>query len=116
MNFNIIYTHGVARIEPDDASSFDQVLIDKSAEHNLTSVKESLCFSAYSLIVEYFWISSVGIFSANLPGREEWVPVDVVEHLIKVKVFKYSCAQESWSCDVNELPVSFKSLRAGSGK
>ena len=106
MNFNIIYTNGVARIEPDDASSFDQVLIDKSAEHDLASVKESFCFSTHSFVVEYLRIGPVRVFSANLPGREEWVPIDVIEHLIKVKVLEYSSAKECWSSDVNELPVS----------
>lgn len=75
IDFDIIFGVRVARIESNDSSGLNQVVVNNVLEHLLGVIEELLGLLSDSLVVKDLWVSSVGVLTSDLPGLEEWVPI-----------------------------------------
>ena len=78
---------------------------------------ERLCFLTHFLVIEYFWIASVGIFSSQLPHIKERLPVNVFNEFVNAVVVNVFSAKEGrCRCWRMHLPVNVKAFTAGISK
>lgn len=70
-------------------------------------VKELLGFLTNSLIIEDLRVGPVGVLASDLPGLEEWVPIDVGDQRLQIVVFKHFSSQKSRLDYLYFAPVSF---------
>ena len=76
-DFDIIVVNSVARVEADDSSRLDKILIYESAKHDLSIIIKLLGLSTASFIIKDFRVCSIWVLATNLPRCEEWIPIDV---------------------------------------
>jgi hypothetical protein len=77
INFDVIIFIGIARVETKESSGFDSLFFDDFFKHSHGCIVKFLCLFSNCLIIEDFWISSIWIFSSNLPRDKEWIPINV---------------------------------------
>ena len=116
VDFNIIIIIRVARIEPNNGSSFYEVTVNNLFEHLLGSIIELLGLLSNIFVFEDLWVGPVGILASDLPGLEEWIPVDVWKNLFKIIILVDLGAEEGWLDDSETFPVGSKGLRSSFGE
>jgi hypothetical protein len=116
VNFNIIIIIRVARIEPNNGSSLYEVTVDDLFEHFLGSIIELLSLLTNIFVFEDLWVGPVGVLASDLPGLEEWIPVDVWKNLLKIIIFIDLGAEEGRLDDSETLPVGSEGLRSSLGE
>lgn len=52
------------------------------------------CGLTNCLVIEDFWVTSVGVSSSQLPHIKKRFPVNEVHQTVKVITIKHTCAQE----------------------
>jgi len=79
IDFNVIIFVGVTWVKGNQSSSFNSLLFDDIIEHGNSSIVKFFGLLTNGLIVEDFWVSSVWVLSSDLPGDEEWIPINIFD-------------------------------------
>ena len=91
---NDVIPHTVRRVDANNGNHLQAFLLLELCQHFLGVIKELLGLFAHSLIVEDFGIPSVWVPPPQLPSLEEWVPVDRLKNIVKLKVINDLCSDE----------------------
>ena len=111
IDLNIIFFVWIAWIEAYYTTSFNKILIDYFIQHQICCIKKLLCFLSYCLVIENFWITSVWIFTSNLPCLKEWIPINERNKFLNIILFENSFSNKRWFNNIYRLPVSSQSFR-----
>ncbi len=93
--------HCVGRVECYDATCLKPFVIYNVLNHLLGIVVEFLGFNTDCLVVEDLGVGSVWVLASDLPGLEEWVPIEIREELFKVVFKEYFGSEEGRLDDVH---------------
>lgn len=112
INFNIVLFIWIAWIETYYSMSFNKILIDYLIQHQISCFKKFFCFFSNCLIIKYFRIPSIWIFTSNLPCLKEWVPINKRNKFFNIILFKNSFTNKWWFNNTYRFPIGPQSFRS----